>query len=83
MSLFSAQTTNLKNMLFSEQYKPVIDKKIYVILAIQKPSHTFTKIHLKGLLTNKLNILFLLSFTVFINTLTADGSGTAKNETKN
>ena len=37
-------------------------------MAFQKPSHTFTKIHLKGLLTNKLNILFLLSFTVFINT---------------
>jgi len=38
-------------------------------LAFQKPSHTFTKIHLKGLRTYKLNILFLLSFTVFINTL--------------
>ncbi|WP_296313207.1 putative LPS assembly protein LptD [Winogradskyella sp. UBA3174] len=33
----------------------------------QKPSHTFTKIHLKGLRTNSLHILFTLSFTVFIN----------------
>ncbi|MCA0133512.1 putative LPS assembly protein LptD [Winogradskyella alexanderae] len=38
-------------------------------MAIQKPSHTFTKIHLKGLRTNSLHILFTLSFTVFINTL--------------
>ncbi|NRD22443.1 LPS-assembly protein LptD [Winogradskyella litoriviva] len=38
-------------------------------MAFQKPSHTFTKIHLKGLRTNRINILFLLSFTVFINTL--------------
>ena len=37
-------------------------------MAIQKPSHTFTKIHLKALRTNNLNILFLLSFTVLINT---------------
>ncbi len=37
-------------------------------MAIQKPSHTFTKIHLKGLRTNSLHILFALSFTVFINT---------------
>ena len=37
-------------------------------MAFQKPSHTFTKIHLKGLQTNKLNLLFILSFTVFINT---------------
>jgi len=37
-------------------------------LAFQKPSHTFTKIHLKGLRTNSLHILFALSFTVFINT---------------
>jgi len=37
-------------------------------LAIQKPSHTFTKIHLKALRTNSLHILFALSFTVFINT---------------
>jgi len=37
-------------------------------LAFQKPSHTFTKIHLKGLRTNTLHILFALSFTVFINT---------------
>ncbi|NNF85948.1 MAG: LPS-assembly protein LptD [Winogradskyella sp.] len=37
-------------------------------MTIQKPSHTFTKIHLKGLRTNSLQILFLLSFTVFINT---------------
>ena len=44
-------------------------KKIYVILGIQKPSHTFTKIHLKALRTNKLHILFALSFTVLINTL--------------
>ena len=38
-------------------------------MAFQKPSHTFTKIHLKGLRTNSLHILFALSFTVFINTL--------------
>jgi len=37
-------------------------------LAIQKPSHTFTKIHLKELQTNIFQILFTLSFTVFINT---------------
>jgi len=37
-------------------------------LAFQKPSHTFTKIHLKGLRTNSFYILFTLSFTVFINT---------------
>ncbi|WP_353779391.1 putative LPS assembly protein LptD [Winogradskyella sp. 3972H.M.0a.05] len=36
-------------------------------MAVQKPSHTFTKIHLKGLRTNSLHILFLLSFTVLIN----------------
>ncbi|NRB58979.1 MAG: LPS-assembly protein LptD [Winogradskyella sp.] len=38
-------------------------------MAIHKPSHTFTKIHLKGLRTNSLHILFILSFTVLINTL--------------
>ena len=38
-------------------------------MAFQKPSHTFTKIHLKGLRTNSLQLLFALSFTVFINTL--------------
>ncbi|ULC58422.1 LPS-assembly protein LptD [Flaviramulus sp. BrNp1-15] len=38
-------------------------------MAIQKPSHTFTKIHLKALRTNNFKILFALSFTVFINTL--------------
>jgi lipopolysaccharide assembly outer membrane protein LptD (OstA) len=37
-------------------------------LAIQKPSHTFTKIHLKALRTNIFHILFALSFTVFMNT---------------
>ncbi|MCH7524429.1 MAG: LPS-assembly protein LptD, partial [Bacteroidetes bacterium] len=37
-------------------------------MAIQKPSHTFTKIHLKALQTNIFQILFALSFTVFINT---------------
>ena len=37
-------------------------------MAFQKPSHTFTKIHLKGLRTTSLYILFALSFTVFINT---------------
>jgi lipopolysaccharide assembly outer membrane protein LptD (OstA) len=37
-------------------------------LAIQKPSHTFTKIHLKALHTNNFHILFFLSFTVLINT---------------
>jgi len=37
-------------------------------LGIQKPSHTFTKIHLKALRTNIFQILFTLSFTVFINT---------------
>jgi len=38
-------------------------------LAIQIPSHTFTKIHLKALRTNIFQILFALSFTGFINTL--------------
>ncbi|MFD1061882.1 putative LPS assembly protein LptD [Winogradskyella litorisediminis] len=38
-------------------------------MGFQKPSHTFTKIPLKGLRTNSLKILFTLSFTVFINTL--------------
>ncbi|QCE43093.1 putative LPS assembly protein LptD [Psychroserpens sp. NJDZ02] len=38
-------------------------------MSFQKPSHTFTKIHLKALRTNSLHILFSLSFTVFINTL--------------
>ncbi|WP_179353692.1 putative LPS assembly protein LptD [Winogradskyella vidalii] len=37
-------------------------------MAFQKPSHTFTKIHLKALHTKSLYILFTLSFTVFINT---------------
>lgn len=37
-------------------------------MAFQKPSHTFTKIHLKALRTNTFKILFALSFTVFINT---------------
>lgn len=36
-------------------------------MTFQKPSHTFTKIHLKALRTNILQILFALSFTVFIN----------------
>ncbi|WP_053991161.1 putative LPS assembly protein LptD [Mangrovimonas sp. TPBH4] len=38
-------------------------------MAFQKPSHTFTKIHLKALRTNIFQILFSLSFTVLINTL--------------
>ena len=38
-------------------------------MAIQKPSHTLAKIHLKALHTNRFHILFALSFTVFINTL--------------
>lgn len=38
-------------------------------MTFQKPSHTFTKIHLKALRTKSFHILFLLSFTVFINTL--------------
>lgn len=37
-------------------------------MAFQKPSHTFTKIHLKALRTNSFHILFALSFTVLINT---------------
>ncbi|SHH57577.1 putative LPS assembly protein LptD [Winogradskyella jejuensis] len=37
-------------------------------MRFQKPSHTITKIPLKGLRTNSLKILFALSFTVFINT---------------
>ena len=36
-------------------------------MSFQKPSHTFTKIHLKALHTQRLNILFALSFTMFIN----------------
>ncbi|MEZ4803160.1 MAG: putative LPS assembly protein LptD [Gelidibacter sp.] len=38
-------------------------------MGIQKPSHTFTKIHLKALRIQVLHILFTLSFTGFINTL--------------
>ena len=38
-------------------------------MGFQKPSHTFTKIHLKALHTHRLNILFTLSFTLFINML--------------
>ena len=38
-------------------------------MAIQKPSHTFTKIHLIALRTNNFKILFALSFTVLINTM--------------
>ncbi len=38
-------------------------------MGIQKPSHTFTKIHLKALRTNNFHILFTVSFTVLINTL--------------
>ncbi|APY00228.1 putative LPS assembly protein LptD [Lacinutrix venerupis] len=38
-------------------------------MAIQKPSHTLAKIHTKALHTNRIHILFALSFTVFINTL--------------
>ena len=38
-------------------------------MAIQKPSHTFTKIHLKALRANSFQILFTLSFTVFINSI--------------
>ena len=36
-------------------------------MAFEKPSHTFTKIHLKALHTNNFKILFTLSFTMFIN----------------
>ncbi|MEY8847472.1 putative LPS assembly protein LptD [Psychroserpens sp. XS_ASV72] len=36
-------------------------------MAIQKPSHTFTKIHLKALRTKSFHIVFTLSFTMFIN----------------
>jgi lipopolysaccharide assembly outer membrane protein LptD (OstA) len=36
-------------------------------LGFQKPSHTFTKIHLKALHTNRFNIIFALSFTVFFS----------------
>ncbi len=43
-------------------------QKNNVILAIQKPSHTLAKIHLKALHTNRFHILFALSFTVLINT---------------
>lgn len=38
-------------------------------MTFQKPSHTFTKIHLKALQTNNFQLLFALSFTVFINML--------------
>ena len=36
-------------------------------MTFQKPSHTFTKIHLKALHTNNFKLLFALSFTMFIN----------------
>lgn len=38
-------------------------------MTFQKPGHTFTKIHLKALRTKSFHILFILSFTVFVNTL--------------
>lgn len=38
-------------------------------MTFQKPSHTFTKIHLKALRTNIFQILFILSFLVSFNTL--------------
>lgn len=49
-------------------------------MAFQKPSHTFTKIHLKGLRTNSLHILFALSFTVLINTFSLAQELPKKNE---
>jgi len=49
-------------------------------LAFQKPSHTFTKIHLKGLRTNSLHILFALSFTVLINTFSLAQELSKKNK---
>ncbi len=36
-------------------------------MTFQKPSHTIAKIHLKALRTNNFQLLFTLSFTVFIN----------------
>ena len=57
-------------------------------MAIQKPSHTLAKIHLKALHTNRFNILFALSFTVFINTFSfaqdipKSGGGIPVEETK-
>ncbi len=36
-------------------------------MIFQKPSHLFTKIHLKALRTNNFQLLFALSFTLFIN----------------
>lgn len=50
-------------------------------MAFQKPSHTFTKIHLKALHTNNFKILFALSFTVFINTLSFAQDIPKKNKT--
>ncbi|MFK7831679.1 MAG: putative LPS assembly protein LptD [Winogradskyella sp.] len=50
-------------------------------MAFQKPSHSFTKIHLKGLRTTSLHILFALSFTVFINTFSF-AQELPKNDTK-
>ena len=38
-------------------------------MIFQKPSHLFTKIHLKALRTNNFQLLFALSFTLFINML--------------
>ncbi|WGD34467.1 putative LPS assembly protein LptD [Olleya sp. YS] len=51
-------------------------------MSIQKPSHTFTKIHLKALRTPSLNILFTLSFTVFINTFSFAQGDIPKEGTK-
>ncbi|WP_452602738.1 putative LPS assembly protein LptD [Pontimicrobium sp. MEBiC06410] len=52
-------------------------------MAIQKPSHTLAKIHLKALHTNRFYILLALSFTVFINTFSyaqVDGGETKGGE---
>ena len=51
-------------------------------MTFQKSSHTFTKIHLKALHTNNFKILFALSFTVFINTLSFSQDIPKKGKTK-
>lgn len=52
-------------------------------MTFQKPSHTFTKIHLKALRTNNFQLLFAVSFTVFINMLSFAQDIPKKNEAIN
>lgn len=58
-------------LLYFKLYLQQLNQSIKNIcnFGFSKTEPFFTKIHLKGLRTNSLKILFALSFTVFINTL--------------